>query len=188
MLFLGSFFGFSSCDGDEEMGTPKPRGYFRIELSPKTYQNFDSICPFTFDYPVYSRVVPDKNPGAQPCWLNIEFPKYNATINLSYIQLDKNIDRYVEDSRSLAVKHTIKASAIDEQMILRDSVKVYGLLYDIKGNAASSVQFYLTDSTRHFLRGALYFNVAPNVDSLGIVIDYIHKDIDKMIQTFRWKK
>jgi gliding motility-associated lipoprotein GldD len=94
----------------------------------------------------------------------------------------------VEDSRELAIKHQIKASGLDQSEIRRDSAKVYGLIYDISGNTASSMQFFLTDSSNHFLRGSLYFNVAPNIDSLQIVVDFLKKDIHQMINSFKWKK
>ena len=85
------------------------------------------------------------------------------------------------------MKHQVKSTGIDETIIVRDSSQVYGLVYDIAGNTASNVQFYLTDSTHHFMRGALYFNSVPNIDSLKIVVDYLRKDIVHMIQTFQWK-
>jgi gliding motility-associated lipoprotein GldD len=179
---------FSCGDDDEDVSAPKPKGYFRISFPAKKYQKYDTLCPFTFDYPVYAQIVPDKDKNAEPCWMNLDFPRFNATVHLSYKSVNGNVGKYLEDSRSLAVKHTIKADAIEEQPVIRDSSKVYGLIYEIEGNAASSVQFYLTDSTKHFLRGALYFNSRPNKDSLGIVIDFIRDDIHHMIQTFEWKE
>ena len=129
----------------------------------------------------------DKHNGADPCWLNLEFPKYRATVHLSYKVVTNNIANYLEDSHDFANKHQVKATGLDEIVILRDSAKVYGLLFDIAGNTASSVQFYLTDSTHHFLRGALYFNSVPNIDSLRIIVDFIKKDILHLINTTSWK-
>lgn len=177
----------ASCGDDEDIFVPKPKGYFRIDLPEKTYTSFDTTCPFTFEYPKYARVHSDKDRDAEPCWLNIDFPRFKASIHLSYKTVNGDIDRFLEDSRNLAAKHTIKASNIEEQPIIKDSSKVYGLIYEIEGNAASSVQFYLTDSTKHFVRGALYFNARPNKDSLGVVIDFVREDIHRMIETFRWK-
>ena len=125
--------------------------------------------------------------GADPCWLNINFPKYNAQIHLSYKVVTNNIDSLFSQSRDFVVKHQVKSTGIDETVIIRDSAKVYGLVYDISGNSASNVQFYLTDSTHHFMRGALYFNSVPNIDSLKIVVDYLRLDILQMIKTFKWK-
>ena len=93
-----------------------------------------------------------------------------------------------ENARSLAMKHTIKADAIDQKMINYPDKKVYGVFYAIEGNTASSVQFFLTDSTSRYLRGALYFNERPQYDSIQPVIKFIKQDIDKLIETFEWKK
>ena len=177
----------ASCGDDEDIFVPKPKGYFRIDFPQKTYARYDTTCPFAFDYPTYARISPDRDRGSEPCWLNIDFPRYKANLHISYKQVSGDVDRYLEDARTLAVKHTIKASNIEEQPVLRDSAKVYGLIYEIEGNAASSVQFYLTDSTKHFLRAALYFNARPNKDSLGVVVDFIRKDIHRMIQSLEWK-
>lgn len=184
------FFFFSSCDEDDLVYLPKPRGYFRIEFPKKTYRVYDSLCPYKFEIPKYSRIVKDNQKEAEPCWLNLEFPKFNATIYLSYkvLKNDSDVYRNLENAHYFANKHQIKATGLEEIPIIRDSAKVYGLLFDIAGNSASSVQFYLTDSTRHFLRGSLYFNSVPNSDSLKIVIDFIKEDILHLIKTVSWKK
>jgi gliding motility-associated lipoprotein GldD len=167
--------------------TPKPRGYMRIEFPQKEYVRFDSICPFNFEHPVYGKVVPDMDYNSEPCWLNIEFPAFDGKLHISYKKIEGNLYEYVEDSRTLAYKHTIKADAINETSYSDMSEHVYGILYDIKGDAASGLQFYLTDSSRHFLRGALYFNVQPDKDSLAPVIAYFREDIIHLIETFEWK-
>lgn len=187
LLALGSLFLPFACNSDDEVSTPKPKGYFRIALPEKTYVKYDSICPFTFYYPSYARIVPDELKNAERCWINIDFPWFKGKIHLSYKQINNNLRNYLEDSRDFVIKHQIKASAIDEQVIRRDSSKVYGLIYFIRGNTASSIQFYVTDSTQHFLRGALYFNTKPNADSLAPIIDFIGRDIYKMTETFEWK-
>ncbi len=179
---------FISCDGDDdEIYSPKPRGYFRIDMPKKEYVLYDSTCPFSFEYPRYAVMARDKHSKDEPCWLNIDFPKFKATIHLSYKKVDNNIATYLEDARSFAVRHQIKATGMNESVIIRDSSKVYGLLYDIDGNTASSLQFYLTDSTHHFLRGALYFNATPNIDSLKLVLDFIREDVLQLIKTTKWK-
>jgi gliding motility-associated lipoprotein GldD len=99
-----------------------------------------------------------------------------------------DLDKHLENSHYFANKHQVKATGLDEINILRDSAKVYGLLFDISGNTASPLQFYLTDSTRHFLRGALYFNSVPNIDSLKIVVDFIRADVLHIINSTSWKK
>jgi len=167
--------------------TPKPPGYMRIDFPDKAYRIYDSICPYRFEYPVYGRVVPDTGRIAEPCWVNIEFKGFGGKIHISYKPVDNNINKYIEDSRTLAYKHTIKADAIRETVFTNDSIRVFGLLYEIKGDAASSVQFYLTDSNRHFLRGSLYFNVEPDADSMAPVIDFFLEDIKHLVETFEWK-
>lgn len=180
-------FVMTSCEDDEDVFSPKPKGYFRIDFPEKNYVTYDSICPYSFEIPTYSFIDNDKHKGAEPCWLNINFPKFNAQIHLSYKMVNHNLDTLLEQSRDFAIKHQVKATGLEESVIVRDSAKVYGLVYDIQGNTASNLQFYLTDSTRHFLRGALYFNSVPNIDSQKVVIDFIRKDVERMITTFKWK-
>jgi gliding motility-associated lipoprotein GldD len=177
----------ASCDNEDEVFSPKPRGYFRINFPEKSYRIYDSICPYRFEIPVYARMNQDKHNGANPCWLNLEFPKYKATVYLSYNSVNNDIGKFLEDAHDIANRHQVKATGLDEITVLRDSAKVYGLVFDIAGNTASSVQFYLTDSTKHFLRGSLYFYSAPNIDSLRIVVDFIKKDILHLINTTSWK-
>jgi gliding motility-associated lipoprotein GldD len=184
-LCLGSLF--TSCDEEEEIYSPKPRGYFRIDMPKKEYALYENSCPFAFEIPKYAVINRDKHMNAEPCWLNIDFPQFKATIHMSYKKVENNIGTYLEDARAFAVKHQIKATGMNESVIIRDSSKVYGLLYDIEGNTASSLQFYLTDSTNHFIRGALYFNASPNTDSLKLVIDFIRQDVIQLIKTTKWK-
>ncbi len=167
--------------------TPKPHGYFRITFPEKKYERYEGPCPYTFEYPVYARVVKDPEPDAEPCWINVEFPSLHGRIHITYKNIEGNLGRMLEDTYDLAYKHTVKADAIRERAFADTLRHVYGILYDIRGNTASNVQFYLTDSTRHFLRGALYFRTEPNKDSLAPVIDFIRKDIVHMIETFSWK-
>lgn len=188
IVFSATLVGFSSCgDDDDEVYAPKPKGFFRIDFPEKKYRLYDSLCPYSFEIPTYSFINNDKHKGADPCWINVNFPKFNAQIHLSYKTVSNNLDTFLTDSRDFAIKHQIKATGMDETVIIRDSAKVYGLIYDISGNTASNVQFYVTDSTHHFMRGALYFNSIPNIDSLKIVVDFLRKDMLHMIQTFRWK-
>jgi len=184
-LFIGGLFTF--IFGCNSTPIPKPRGYFRLEFPEKQYKSFDSIFPYKFHYPVYGKVVMDNQVGAEKYWVNIDFPRYKAKIHISYKSVSRNIDNLIEDVRTLAYKHTIKADAINEKIFSNPERKVYGILYDIKGNAASSYQFYVTDSVKHFLRGALYFNVHPNKDSLSPAIDFFGKDVTYLIESLEWK-
>jgi gliding motility-associated lipoprotein GldD len=172
---------------EDEVITPKPRAYYTIGFPEKKYKLYNTDCPFTFETPEYSNVEPSKEKDAKPCWLNVKYPLFKAQLYLSYGQVENNLAQYLKDARELAVRHQVKASGLEQQVILRDSARVYGLMYDIEGNTATALQFYLTDSTKNFLRGSLYFNCPPNIDSLQIVIDYLRKDVLHMVQTFQWK-
>ncbi|TSD65036.1 gliding motility lipoprotein GldD [Inquilinus sp. KBS0705] len=178
------------CGGNADY-SPKPRGYYRISFPKKEYQQYTEGCPFTFEYPKYSSIEQDRSDLAagRPCFQNIQFPQFNATLHLSYqpIASKHELDAMVEDAHKLSFKHTVKATSIDEGIIHYPDRKVYGIYYTIDGNAASSAQFFLTDSTRHYVRGALYFNSEPRLDSIQPVLTFIKKDVDVMIKTFKWK-
>lgn len=178
----------AACGGEDH--TPKPRGYFRIDLPEKSYQPYSEACPFEFDMPVYARMVPDTTQDTHPCWMDMTMPEFNASLHLSYwpVNSEEMFRDLTEDARELAYKHTVKASSIDEYAIRFPERDLYGMLYDIKGNTASWLQFYLTDSTDHYLRGALYFREKPRLDSIKPVLDFIHADIDTMIRTFHWRR
>lgn len=167
--------------------TPKPKGYFRIDFPNKEYLNWNSNYPYSFDHLSMAKVEKDKTKGAEKYWMNIQYPEYRATIHLSYKNIDNNLEEYLEDSRKMAYKHSIVADAITEQVYVNPESKVYGMIYRIKGNAASSVQFIATDSTKHFLRGALYFREHPNQDSLAPVIQFIDKDVVRFLESLKWK-
>lgn len=170
-----------------EKFTPKPRGYFRIDFPEKSYQPLDDNYPFTFEYPVYAQIKPDETPGAEPYWTNIVVNENKAAIHLSYKSVNGKLATLTEDSRDLVYKHAIKANAINEKIYTNPDTKVYGTLYEIKGNAASPYQFYLTDSTAHFLRGSFYISEQPNYDSLYPVIEFLKEDIIHLVETFSWK-
>lgn len=174
-----------SCQGNY---TPKPRGYMRIDLPEKTYRTFDTTFPYTFEYPVYANVAIDNRQGSEPFWINVDFPGFKGKLHISYKKVDNDLAIYLEDARTFVVKHIPKADAIEDSLIYRPEDKVYGMIWDIEGSqAASPCQFFVTDSTGHFLRGALYFNFVPNNDSLAPVIGFIRRDILHMIETFHWK-
>jgi gliding motility-associated lipoprotein GldD len=166
--------------------TPKPKGYFRIDFPEKKYVAYRSECGYNFEYPGYGKITPFQGASAEPCWINIEFPQYKGKIHLTYKKLNNNPEVYAEDIRTLAYKHMIKADDIIEKPIFIPERNVYGMVYDIRGNTASALSFYLTDSTSNFLSGALYFSVMPNKDSLAPVIRFFSKDIDHLIETLRW--
>lgn len=172
--------------GCEETPTPKPVGYFRIDLPEHNYQYKTFGCPFTFESSKYSR-LDFFDETKSPCWFNIEYPRLNATVHITYKPIEDNLREYLEEARALTYEHQAIASKIDPQLINEPDKKVYGLIYVLGGNVASPYQFYLTDSTQHFLRGSLYFNSKPNADSLKPAMDFIKKDLAHFTETFQWK-
>lgn len=179
--------------GCNEKYTPKPREFFRIDFPEKVYHPISTGFPYLFDIPDYARIIPDNGNPDKPFWINVTFPANKAEIHLSYYNISNQkipsrflLNEFMEETRTLAYKHTIKADAIQEQVFMNPANRVYGLIYKIEGNAASPMQFFLTDSTSHFLRGALYIREVPNIDSLKPVIDFLEIDIIRLIETTSW--
>ena len=173
----------SGCSND----VPRPRGYFRIALPEKEYVKFDNDSfPYLFDYANVANIErkPTKD---EPYWIDVVYPRLNARIYCSYKHVDGNFKEVNEDARSFVYKHTIKADDITEQPYQDDSAKVYVLLYELKGNTASAIQFVATDSVKHFFRGALYFDNTPNQDSVAPVREYIREDIIRLLESLRWR-
>ena len=181
------FLSYSCGNNEDDIISPKPRTHIPLSLPEKKYIKYTGDCPFTFEIPSYSTMLVDKDLRAEPCWLNLDFPSFQGRLHLSYKPVNANVEGYLEQTYTMAAKHQIKASGIEEQLVSKTAAHVYGLVYNIEGNAASSIQFFLTDSTHHFIRGALYFNAVPNTDSIKPVIDFIQKDIQHLIETFEWK-
>jgi gliding motility-associated lipoprotein GldD len=167
---------------------PKPHSYYRIDFPEREYRLFDSICPFTFEYPVYGVIKPDDHKNTEPCWLNINFPKYKGTIFLTYKEVDGNFDEFIEQNWYIIYKKIAqRADAVTPREYAYPEMNVYGAIYDISGNAASSTQFWATDSVKNFLRGSLYFNVRPNYDSLAPVISFFREDVVRLMESINWK-
>ncbi|MFO8055469.1 MAG: gliding motility lipoprotein GldD [Bacteroidales bacterium] len=168
---------------------PKPKGYFRIATPQKEYVRLDSNLAYSFEYPGYAKPSQDQVTKTQHNWMNLYFPDFKGTIHLTYKKVDNNIRQYIEDSHEFVHKHVPKANTIKTRKFKNDTANVYGLVYEIKGTGtATPIQFFLTDSTDNFIRGVLYFNVKPNNDSLAPVIDFVEKDINQLIESFRWEK
>ena len=173
-----------SCREDQ---SPKPRGYYRISFPVKAYKPLDKTLPYRFLIPEYSIVTPDLLNLAEKEWITLEIPANHAQIHISYKKIDHNLAKLIEESRTLVYNHSGKASSIDEKLFLNPKDKTYGTLYTLKGNAASPMQFYLTDRVSHFLRGALYIKEIPNYDSLKPVIQFLSDDVIKMIESTKWE-
>lgn len=177
----------------KENHTPRPRGFFRIEFPEKSYAPIPGNYPYRFELPTYSKIEKDSYDPDEPYWINITVPENKVEVHISYYDLTspqksarKLLFNLMEETRKLAYKHSIKADAIDEQIFMNPARRVYGTIYKIKGNAASPMQFFLTDSTQHFLRGAMYIREVPDIDSLQPVVDFMEPDIIKMIETTSW--
>ena len=187
ILSAGVFF-FTSCENAPLV--PKPRGYFRIDLPERNYTKYDPSCPFSFEMSTSAAINSDQYTSAEPCWFNIEYPAYKAKIHFSYKELKSQaLYNLTEDAHELVFKHAQKANGIKESVIELPGQRVFGKAWTIEGrDVASPFQFYVTDSVNNYLRGALYFEVRPNNDSLKPVIDFIIDDIDHLIQTLHWKQ
>ncbi len=172
----------------EQSYTPKPHAYYRIDFPEKEYQLFDVADKFSFESPVYGKITNLKD-GQDGCWLNIQFPKYKGTIHLTYLPIDNNFDIMLEDNWNFIFKKIAqKADGVDPHAYSNPERNVYGIAYDIRGNAASPVQFFVTDSVKNFLRGSLYFATKPNQDSLAPVIAFFREDIALLMESLEWKE
>lgn len=176
-----------SCRNEDY--SPKPRSFYRIEFPDKKYHTIENGCRFSFEIPTYSNLVDDHTKNAKKCWKNLDFPQFNAKLHLSYFTIDNSstFSKLTEDARTFVFKHTTKATSIDQKKIFSPENKIYGLEYFIQGNTASNYQFYVSDSTTHYLRGALYFNEKPDLDSIKPVLEFLKTDIEHLISTIRWK-
>ena len=172
---------------------PKPKGYFKIDLPEHKYQAFDSTSfPFRFEYPVYGIITQDAALAAKenaPYWINIDFKEMDASIYLSYkpITVQEPLDKLIEESYHLSHAHDIRADYIKKTPEFRTRNGLIAVFYAVGGNAASAAQFYVTDGEKHFTRGALYFNVTPNADSLKPSTAFLKKDMEHLVETMQFK-
>jgi len=174
----------ASCSDDP---TPKPRAYFRIDIPEHSYKALDTNYPYSFKYADYAQIV-NANSAGHPNWIFIDYPYFKARIYITYNDIHNDVNRMLNDAHDLAYKHISVANDIKQDLIIIPKNKVYGLIYEIKGaRVASPINFFLTDSVKHFLRGSLYFNMEPQNDSLEPVIKAIGVDIQQMIKSFKWK-
>lgn len=178
LIILGFLF-LTSC-GDEVV--VKPKALLHLQYPEPIYVTPKIDCPFYFVYNAQANIKPKNN-----CWLDVVYPNMKATIHLTYRPVDNNIDSLLYDAQKLTYDHTIKASTIYEQPRVDSINKVYGMLYMINGNAATSTQFYVTDSSKHFITGSLYFKSRPNFDSILPAISYIREDIRRIMETIQWQ-
>ncbi len=177
ILLLAFLF---SC---KQEAVPKPSGELRLEYPKPTYRNFGSPCNYTFDYSDFATITDAK----KPCWYYLNYPKMKAKIFITYYPVQNNFLLHVKEAEKMVYEHTKRASSIDTKFFEYPEKRVFGSFYELKGQTASNLQFYITDSTRHFVTGYLYFNSRPKPDSLAPAVDYVKKDMQHLIDTFQWK-
>ena len=178
----------AGCSSAPEF-TPKPRGYNRIDLPAPRYQPLPAGHPYTFEYSKFAVVKRDSSYLAKPHWLNVYYPQLHANVQITYMDVERDRKLYnkmMEDARKLTGKHQIKATAIDER-ILKTPSGMRASVFELQGEVPSQFQFYTTDSTHHFLRGALYFRTATANDSLAPVIEYVKADMVHMLNTLQYR-
>jgi len=172
--------GLSSC---EDNFSPKPKGYFRIATPAKDYQLASIPCAFSFEYNKQSKIIAKNN-----CWYDVKYPSLKATLQLTYKAVSAtNLDTLLAEGHNLAYEHTVKADGIDEKRYQNEEESVYGILFQLKGNAATSMQFFVTDSTNHFLRGVLYYYASPNADSLQPVNEFMLGEMQHLMESLKWQ-
>ena len=190
-LFLLIFF--LSCTQEKEQSkfadAPRPKGFNRIELPNASYIYLEKGHPFTFEVSSYAKVLKDSVSWAEPHWLYIYYPRWDAFIQLTYKPLNQNtkkLEALIQDAYTLASKHQGKASGIQDYVMTTKSGRKAGLI-ELEGEVATSFQFYTTDSTKHFIRGAVYVKTATANDSLAPIIKFLKQDAIHLIQTLEWK-
>ena len=173
--------------------TPRPYGYYRITVPDTAYTDFSIVnsqlsilnYPYSFALSQNAIVRPRTE---EPFWINIYYPSLDATIHCSYKPVHNNLRELTEDALEFVYRNASYATSIPEREYMHPEAKVYGVLFDLEGNTASSCQFFITDSTHHFFRASVYCNCPPNADSLAPVYNYLRTDIIKMVETFQWTK
>jgi len=179
IIIILVMFTFISCK-DEVL--PKPAGFLRLDYPEAKYLNFENNCPFSFQMNETAIIK-----GEKECGFAITYPKMKATIYLTYKPVNNNIEKLLKDAQKLTYEHVIKADDILEQPYLNPQKKVYGMFYQVNGNAATNSQFYVTDSTKHFITGSVYFYAKPNFDSIMPAASYIKNDMQRLMETLKWK-
>ncbi len=183
-IFLSGIL--ASCSSDE-LTIPKPPTFLNVQLPEHSYINYSPDCPYSFDIPSIFKIKNVNYGKESTCHRDIELGPLNGTLHFSYIQMDKPLAEYVNFSISKVDDHKIKATAIEDENIIRPKDKIYGTFFELQGDVASPFQFYLTDSTHRFVSGIVYFNARPNYDSIKPTLDYLKVDIKRFLSTFKWK-
>ncbi len=166
-----------------ETPIPKPRAMLRLEYPPAAYEKFaHSSYPFTFDKSIYARVEAKADTA-----LNLYYPAMKARIYMTYAPVHGNLRRLLSDADKLTYKHAVKADDFKHRIYTDDRRRIFARISLVSGNAASPLQFLITDSTRHFVTGSLYFRAVPNYDSIRPPLEYIRRDVQRLVESWRWK-
>lgn len=187
LLAVGIPLLFAACGGNQNY-VPKPKAFNRISLPEHTYQALPDSLPYQFEYSEHAQLLPDTSWIAEPYWINLYYPELVANVQLTYKPIqgkEARLREYLTDSYKLTAKHQVKASGIQESVIRTPSGKT-AVVQELSGEVPSQFQFFITDSTEHFLRGALYFRTATANDSLAPVIEYVKEDMVHMLNTLEW--
>jgi gliding motility-associated lipoprotein GldD len=169
---------------------PKPKGYNRIDLPSHEYVSMVDSMPYSFDYSKHAVLLQNKSWITERYWIDIQYPEMNANVQITYKAIsnqDKLTQEYVTDSYRLTAQHNVKAYAIEE-VIMELPNGDFASVSTLEGEIPTPLQFHVTDSSQHFLRGALYFEVATKNDSLAPVIDYLKEDVLQMLRTLKWNQ
>ncbi len=171
-----------SCAGEV---IPKPEGMLRLSYPVPEYKEVSFPCHYTFEKNEYSEL--EKARRNKKCWYNLDYKKWKATLYISYFEINNNLDSLLKDAQNLTHEHVIKADGILQEPYVDAENKVYGMFYEVSGDAASQSQFYVTDSVNHFIVGSIYFKVKPNYDSILPAANYLRNDMKHIMETIRWK-
>ena len=178
-IIAGLLFMLAACEEDV---VPKPKAQLRLEYPNAEYTMTDSDCPYQFLKSDASDAVFNSK-----CWVNLEYPELRASVNMTYRPVEGNLEELLREAEKLTFNHAIKADGISSRPYVNADDQVYGSIFEVTGNAASPLQFHLTDSTRHFITGAVYFDVQPNYDSIRPAVRHIEKDVARLMETMKWK-
>ncbi|WP_300435085.1 gliding motility lipoprotein GldD [Christiangramia sp.] len=184
LAVIGVLFLCISCKDDNSQ--PKPKAFLALEYPEAEYQRVDIGCPYSFEINSLAEISPSRN--RIPCWINLDYKAMNAAIFITYQPIRDNLDSLLTDAQKLPLQHTIKADAIQGDVYTNSFNDTYGIFYEVDGDAASQAQFYLTDSTDHFLTGSVYFNSLPNFDSIVPAAEYLKNDIKHLMESLQWVK
>ena len=185
LLGILSCLAYYSCEAPL---VSRPEGYYRIDLLPSKFNRVEVSCGVTLEKPNHSRLeIVDSDKSGDACWFNLHFTQHNARLHITQVEIHDNLINLMEDAQEMVFSHDIKSNGISRIRIIEKERKTNGVLYHIGGPVATPIQFFVTDSTDHFIRGSLYFNHAPNPDSTAPVVAKMMGDIERVMRSISWE-